>query len=235
MIDKTEFAEAHKVGFCKVPANLDKMLSFSFFGTGFTAPKTVDLRDYCTPTEDQGSKPWCAAYAAAQWAENIRWRRDDLDPLKNNIDPTWIYQYAKTVDGDPDGDGTTLTAVLEALLSRGLFDRNLCKVRTIRASRDAVKYAIHKFGCVLGGFNVTDEWYDLNSHNTCVTGRSTDWQGGHAVLMCGFNPDGVIIQNSWGVSWGSYGFGLISWKAFDDQFIYGGVLTNCLNGLSMNA
>lgn len=225
-----EFAKAHRVGFCKVPENLDRMLSFSFFGRKFAAPRTIDLRDYCTPTEDQGSKPWCAAYAAAQWTENIRWRKDDLDPRQNNIDPTWIYQYAKSVDGDPHGDGTTLTAVLEALLSRNLFDRNVCRIRTINADRDAVKYAVHKFGCILGGFNVTDEWYELNPSKTFVNGKSENYQGGHAVLICGYNPDGVLIQNSWGERWGEYGFGLIGWDAFDKQFLYGSVLTNCLNG-----
>jgi len=223
-----DFASEHPVGFCRVPDNLEDVPALSLYGRNFVAPKTIDLRDYCTKTEDQGRKPMCAAYAAAQWAENVRWRITDAP---EQIDPGWIYQYAKQHDGNPDGDGTTLTAVLEALLSRGIFDSKVCKIQVIRSSVEQLKYAIHKFGCALGGFMVTPEWYELNANNTTITGRDKRRIGGHAVMICGFNRDGVIFQNSWGCEWGADGFGLILWQAFYEQFLYGAVMTNILDGL----
>lgn len=233
-VNVREFKKLHKVGFLKVPANLAEMPKLKAV-KGFLAPSTVDLRDYCTATEDQGSKPWCAAYTAAGWTENIKWRINDTI---EQIDPTPIYKYAKTIDGDPYGDGTTLSAVLESLLHLGYFDRSKCRIRTIvggAGAKLAVKYAVHKFGCVLSGFNITDEWYEKNSKDSVVTGDPKfSACGGHAVLICGYNKHGVIIQNSWGKEWGKWGFGLISWNAFNTQFMYGAVLSNALDGLTLN-
>lgn len=207
-----------------------------FHAKPFHAPVTVDLRDYCTQTENQGDKPWCAAYAAAGMAENITWRRDDFI---TEIDPGPIYADAKKIDGDPNGEGTSLTAVLKVLLNRGIFDPNVCKIQVINGNRstamEEVKYAIHKFGVMLGGLNITEEWYLCGPNKTSITGKSNRRSlGGHAILICGYNKDGVIIHNSWGEAWGSYGFALITWDEFIREFIYGATLSNCLNNMKMN-
>ncbi len=227
----SDFAAAHRVGFCKPPKNPEAFASIRA-SSQFMAPKRVDLRDYCTPTEDQGSKPWCAAYAAANWAENIKWRVTDTI---EQVMPDWIYAYAKQHDGDPNGEGTTLTDVLEAL--RGtLFNRDATRVKVIKPNRLSFKYAVHKFGAVLAGFNVTREWFGVTRDNPVITG-ATDKTGvgGHAVIVCGYDKDGVWISNSWGAGWGEYGFTKILWPAFDAQIMYGAVLAGCLNGLDLNA
>lgn len=45
--------------------------------------------------------------------------------------------------------------------------------------------------------------------------------GGHAMFVCGCFDDlgAFLIQNSWGPDWGSFGFGLISYDAFD-KYVY---------------
>lgn len=220
----------------KVPKNLQKMTKLQFgFGRPFQAPATVDLRDYCTQTENQGSNPWCAAYSAANWAENILWRKNDYI---QNIGPEMLYREAKKIDGDPDTDGTTLDAVLQVLLNKGYFDPNKCKIQVIwnySGWENSLRYAIHKFGACLIGCNITEEWYLVGGKKTSVTGKSHNTcVGGHAVLCCGYNRDGIIIQNSWGEEWGAYGFGLITWEALRKQFLYAAVLTNCLNDFKMN-
>lgn len=224
-----EFAQTHKVGFCKMPKGFSHLSALTA-SRRFLAPSKIDLRDMCTPTEDQGSKPWCAAYAAAQWAENIQWRVKDAP---TNIKPDWIYTYAKQHDGDPNGDGTTLTHVLEAL--RGsVFDRDKCKVKVLRPSRLAVKYAIHKFGCALGGFNIDSSWWGVKKSTPVITGKGTPNQGGHAVLICGYDKEGVWIQNSWGKDWAEWGFAKMTWDAFDKQFMYGAVLSNVLDDMTIH-
>lgn len=224
-----EFARKHPAGFCKIPSGFSH-LPVCKASAEFMAPSRIDLRDYCTPTEDQGTKPWCAAYAAAQWAENIKWRLTDRP---ENIDPTPIYKYAKSVDGDPDGDGTTLTAVLEAL-TKSVFTSGACRVKVVRASRLSVKYAVHKFGCILAGFNIDSGWWGVTRTAPLITGGGQPNQGGHAVLICGYDKQGVWIQNSWGKDWGEWGFAKVSWTAFDREFLYGAVLSNVLDGLTLN-
>lgn len=222
----------YRIGCCKVPKDIDKLPTLQFANGGFVAPDTVDLRDYCTKTEDQGSTPMCAAYTAAGFAENILWRKTDVP---TQIDPVPLYKFAKTIDGDADGDGTTLPAVCDALLYKGYFNADVCKTQIIQFNAEQmIRYAIHKFGCCLGAFNITREWYDCNMENPLITGTvKNETEGGHAVLVCGYTRDYVIIQNSWGVDWGRYGFGFVSWEAFRKQFLYGAVLTNALDGLKI--
>jgi hypothetical protein len=101
-----------KVGYCFEPKDINNILTLKA-SSKFIAPATVDLRDYCTTTEDQGQTSKCAAYTAAQYAENINWRLRGY-PEQNN--PDAIYEYAKKVDGLNVKDGTSLDAVAKALL-----------------------------------------------------------------------------------------------------------------------
>lgn len=239
--DRVErFAKDHPVGFCTIPKSLGSLKKLDLSGRRFCAPKRVDLRDYCGPTEDQGKKPWCAAYSASSWAENILWRKRDY---YEHIDPTWIYSWAKAHDGDPNGDGTTLVAVLDALRNKGVFDGTECRTRVIGSDMESIKYGLHKFGAILCGFDVTREWYGCidadhvahdDSGNPIIMGLDRlPSIGGHAVLGCGYNSTGLMIQNSWGFDWGRYGFATIAWSEVARTFMYGAVLDHCLDGLEV--
>lgn len=233
-LDIEEFAKSHPVGFCKVPDFVTTLPSLTA-SRQFMAPSRVDLRDFCTKSEDQGSNPWCAAYAAAQFAENIRWRVNDYP---EDVNPAPIYRYAKTVDGNPTGEGTTLTAVLTAIMTPEsmvqVFSPTACSVKVLRPNRLSFKYAIHKFGCCLAGFNISSQWWGIRKDAPVIGTDGAQGQGGHAVLCCGYDKQGLWIQNSWGVNWGEYGFAKILWEEFDRECMYGAVLENCLNGLRMN-
>ena len=227
-----EFARNHPVGFLKRPPDFNR-LPFLSAAKGFMVPKRIDLRDYCTQTEDQLNRPWCAAFAAAGFAENVLWRKNDHF---DQIDPAWIYRYAKMNDGDPNGDGTTLTAALDALTDGNspLFDRRKCQVRVLRSNGLALRYAIHKYGCCLGGFNITREWYSIGKDSPYIVGNGSQAGiGGHAVLICGYDREGVWLQNSWGWRWGEYGFARISWPCWSSQWIYGAVIDNCLTDFKL--
>lgn len=236
-IDKETIASIrgkYKLGCVSVPKNIGSLPKLSFGATKFQAPKTVDLRDYCTQTENQGDKPYCAAYTAAGFAENILWRKNDY---VTQIDPVPIYKRAKQIDGDPYGEGTSLTAVLQVLLEKGYFNSKECRIQIIDQGsgfENSLKYAIHKFGCCLLACNITEEWYLCGKNKTSVTGKSYNTSlGGHAILCCGYNEEGVIIHNSWGEEWGQYGFALITWSALRAQFLYAAVLSNALNNMAL--
>ena len=236
-IDKETIASMkgkYKLGCVAVPKDFGALPKLSFGSTKFQAPKTVDLRDYCTQTENQGDKPYCAAYTAAGFAENILWRKNDY---VTQIDPVAIYKRAKQIDGDPYGEGTSLTAVLQVLLEKGYFNSKECRIQVIdnvSGFENSVKYAIHKFGCCLLACNITEEWYLCGKNKTSITGKSYNTSlGGHAILCCGYNEEGVIIHNSWGEEWGQYGFALITWSALRAQFLYAAALSNALNNMAL--
>lgn len=229
------FKKLHPVrGFCRVPSKtLLARTPLLKFGK-IDLPEAVNNRQYCTEVEDQGDKPWCAAYTAAAFAENILWRKTGR---KSQIEPEMLYTWAKAHDGDPNGDGTTLDCAANALTAFKLFDPKLCKVRLVGrgwlgTDEADIKATIHRFGCFLGGFNITEEWYGLAQRGiTNVIGKKSPTLGGHAVLVVGYNAAGVWIENSWGTDWGDKGFGFIEWKAVRQQFMYGVVLSNVLDGL----
>ena len=188
--------------------------------------------DYFLPAKDQGKKPWCAGYAAASYLENILWRRDDV-PQK--VDPTWIYQWAKQHDGMPNADGTSLTAVLDALTAYKFFPADVCPVKVLRTI-EQVKYALHKYGCCLLGLNISKEWYSCNSKKTAIYGQKgcdNSLIGGHAVAAGGMDENGIQLLNSWGEPWGRDGFFIISWKELSREFAYASVLDNSLNDMRM--
>lgn len=224
----SERAVMHSIGDLLVPKDIDSLPLLSPRLT-FIAPKTIDLRDYCTRTVDQSDTPCCAACAACGFAGDIYWRKTDMPSM---YDWPKVYKYAKSIDGMANAKGTTLNAALQYFLDNGDFDKGLCSIKVLRNVAQ-VKYAIHKFGCCLLGLLVTDEWYKCGKHKSTISGGGSSL-GGHAVLCCGYNRDGVIIQNSWGEDWGSYGFALITWEEFEKEFQYGAVIDNCLYDMKMN-
>lgn len=232
---ENEYAKTHILGFCKVPKNIDDLPILSASNSKYVAPVEYDCRGLCTKTENQGSLPYCAAYSCTNWAENQLWKLSDIPP---EIDPAKVYKYAKTIDGDPYGEGTTLTAVLQYLLDKGIFDKKQCAIKVIRKnanSINSVKYALHKFGSILGAFNCTSEWYSINKNKTCISGNgSYRICGGHAVELCGYTKRCIIIHNSWGTDWGVDGFSFMTWEEFEREWLYGAVLSGCLNGLTLN-
>ena len=153
------------------------------------------------------------------------------------IDPDPLYLHAKTIDGDPTGDGTYLECTLDALLENGYFDRAACKVKTFGGSvlglgsngLASVKNAIHRYGVCIAGFNITGEWF--SPKGGIIRGTEKSPEGCHAVTLVGYDAYGVLIMNSWGRDYAHDGKVYITNKAFDDQFIYGSVLTHCLDGM----
>lgn len=217
----------------KVPRKL-KSRDLLRFGSRIEHPEKLLLDGYATAVENQGSKPYCAAYSASSFAESVLWRKNGY---RTEIDPDPLYFHAKKIDGDPGGDGTYLECTLDALLARGYFDRNTCKVKTFGGTPFGfgdglaeVKNAIHRYGVCIAGFNITGEWF--KPRGAVVRGDGSAPQGGHAVTLVGYDRDGVLVLNSWGREYARDGFVYITNRAFDQQFMYGAVLTRCLDNLN---
>lgn len=216
----------------KVPEKLIKK-NVMKFGSRIECPEKLILDGYTTPVENQGNKPYCAAYSASNFAESVLWRKNGY---RTEINPDPLYFHAKKIDGDPTGDGTYLECTLDALLGK-YFNRDLCKVKTFGGSMFgdsnglvSVKNAIHRYGVCIAGFDITGEWFE--PRGGVIRGDKSMSQGGHAVTLVGYDRDGVLILNSWGSDYAHNGFVYITNKAFEKQFMYGAVLTRCLDNLN---
>ena len=218
-----EMSYRHPVGFLKIPKDLDALEQFKFGGARFISPLTINNTDWNLRPKDQGSKPYCAGYAAASYIENILWRKTGIP---DEVDADTIYKRAKEIDGDPQGSGTTLTAVLQAALDLGYFKEEKCTVKVLRTI-EQVKRCIHRYGTCLIGVMVTREYYDCNKNKTAVCGEGDQTTlGGHAMQAVGFKKGGLIVRNSWGRDYGTDGDIIIAWKQLEQQFVYGATYDN---------
>ena len=84
-----------------------------------------------------------------------------------------------------------------------------------------VKFALHTHGVCVAGFAITSGW-NVVSRSGWI-GTQEDGIGGHAVLLCYYDADGIGFQNSW-LDWGVRGFGRMTWGQFLEQFMYGAVI-----------
>ncbi len=182
----------------------------------FTVPEYVDSRPYCLPASNQGDSPHCAGYATAGYIEVVNWKNTSV---AHQVDGDKIYVKAKTIDG-MNGDGTSLTAAITGAELLGYIGK-INRISTV-GSRRAVQYALHKYGVCIAGFMIDSGWNSASSR-TGYIGNQSESLGGHAVLLCWYDSEGVGFQNSW-KDWGVKGFGRMTWAQFENQFMYAVVL-----------
>ena len=83
---------------------------------GITNPIKVDNRQEFAVIDNQGQKPHCAGYSICSIIEaNIYKRTGRLI----NLNADQVYAKAKTMDGDPEGEGTYLETAIKAAIDLG--------------------------------------------------------------------------------------------------------------------
>ena len=186
--------------------------------TNFVAPAKLDFRDMCIQTSNQLQTPHCAGYSTAGFIEVQNWRTLHY-PEQINGDA--IYDAAKKLDGYP-GDGTSLNCAAKGAINLGLINGS---IEFIGRDSQKVRFAIHENCVCIGAFGITNEWNNVGRDGKIPNyGNAAKDIGGHAVLICGYDGEGIYIQNSWGVSWGLYGFCFLSWEQFEWQFDSGAII-----------
>lgn len=184
-------------------------------------PNVVDSRDLCLPTNNQGKTPHCVGFSVAAYLEVEYWKQFHY-PVQFPADK--IYEEAKKIDPSKE-DGTTIEYGFDGAKRLKLFDG---EIKTFEPWTSNVRFQLHKYGIFCGAFLVTNEWYDVSRRSGIIsTKRRPKVLGGHAVLVCGYNEDGIFIQNSWGYEeWGKYGFAILPWNLVVQQLVYGVVIDN---------
>ena len=190
---------------------------------GIVVPLKLDLRQFCSPSDDQGDTSHCAAYSAAQIIEAKYWK--ETGKLVQ-LDASHIYAKAKEIDGVTDSNGTypevTLKVALD-LAKKLITDKYEIKKFYNDKSQNtinALKRLIHKNGFLAGGFKITEDWYSLKKGDSFLESAKKNVEGGHCVTIVGYMKDSLIVQKSWGKEWGAMGFGRISWDVVLKQLMY---------------
>jgi len=193
--------------------------------SNFTAPAAIDNGEYVSAIRDQGQLPECAAYSESEVLAASYWRSKDVQAV---FDADAIYKAAKKLDGDMT-DGTTLDAVLEAV--RGASFTASGEIPTIidgsLVSIDDLQYAVHKYGFVWVGMQITQNWMSPDASGRIKDGGA--FIGGHAVVVVGYSATCRLVKilNSWGPDYGDRGFVYLSFEEFERELGYG--ITQIIN------
>jgi len=190
---------------------------FTEYPKDFSSPSYIDGRPHCIKSSNQHSTPHCAGYAMAGMKEVRHWKTTGV---RKQYDGDKCYAEAKKIDMMPNVDGTSLYAVAQASQKLGWI-KDTEELEAITSER-GLRWALHKYGCCLAGFQTDANWNRVNK-KTGYIGNKTNTKklGGHAVLVCYYDEDSVGFQNSWGTGWGCGGFGRMTWLQFSEQFMYG--------------
>jgi hypothetical protein len=157
-------------------------------------------------------------YTTAGYLEVKHWQKKHY-PI--HYDAKGIYARAKAIDPF-DQEGTLLKYGVQAAKDLGFVSGETLYIgRSIKS----IKFAVLEYGICLGAFNITNEWNLQRRKDGRIAELDfPSFMGGHAVLICGYDEEGLYIQNSWGKKWGIYGFGLVPWKMVEKQFLKGALI-----------
>ena len=200
-------------------------------------PVELDNRGFCGEVTDQCATSSCVAHALAN-AIQIRTAGEKPCILS-------IYALARIHSGHTldDDFGSSLPAALAAVEEHGYcpdavwpwspasvhdsqpwdvaqadFDRIGLKWDVITDNiRQRIRSAVNAGLPVIIGTLVDQSFQDLTTFDLwpgCSSG------GGHAMVIVGYDRDGVIVMNSWGESWGFGGFGRIAWDHIEGGFTH---------------
>ena len=190
-------------------------------GDNFIAPRKIDHRDLCIETNNQGNTSECTGYSTAGYIEIKHWQKRHFP---KQYDASLIYKGAKAIDNFK-GNGSWVKYTVQSAINSGMIKGD---IKYINNTRQDLKFAILEYWACIGCFIITNEWNRVYVRDGRISDLHGDCHtiGGHAVLICGFDQEGVYIQNSWGPEWGIFGFGLLPWELFDKQFMSGVVIDN---------
>lgn len=189
------------------PSKLDGTESQFNQVKNFNIPLEYSYIKYLPPVENQGSTNMCVTYALAA---HLDWNCNVDNGYSNNrdnhINKNQIYSQ-RSIPGD---NGMTFKEALKFLHKTGVkSDQGVLKIEKYAMVRSelALKQALLLNGpCVAGVFVRDPNAYDFWKGNSNL--------GGHAIAIVGYNKEGFIIRNSWGVKYGIQGYGVIKYADF---------------------
>lgn len=184
--------------------------------TDIINPLNIDNRSQVSVPEDQNANPICACVSVGNLIESIIWKKTGH---LINIDSKRIYDIAKEIDGRPTIDGTDLASAIKAVSKLLNYEITYKIFNRCDNNIEQIKHLIHKYGFTLGGFNITAGWMECDDKSPIIK-KSDIVCGNHAVLICGYDKQGLYIQNSYGKEWGHKGFGILPWSIFNNEVVY---------------
>lgn len=192
---------------------------------------SVDLRQYCSPIEDQGNLGSCTGQAVAGAIELLNKR----NKKPTDVSRLFIYYYERLIENSVNYDsGAYIRDGIKATNKYGAplesfwpYQINKFKTKpSITATNDGSRRKVTSYERisdingvidslnngfpVIIGFDVYSSFYDINGSGVMrYPNLSREiLLGGHAVLLVGYSQQTqtFIARNSWGPNWADKGY-----------------------------
>ena len=167
-------------------------------------PKKYTYRPFLPPVTNQGSQPYCIPHSIGCW---LNWRENCKTGVKvdNHIRYDNIY-YSKKVSGE----GMTYQEAFDYLKKKGVkSDKGILKISEAGyiANESLLKPALLANGPCFGALPVYDPDADMFWKR-----NGSPIQGYHSITIVGWNEEGYIIRNSWGISFADRGYVILPYS-----------------------
>ena len=202
-------------------------------------PSNVDLREYCSPVEDQGALGSCTANALAG---NIEFLDEKDDAGYTDASRLFIYYNERVIEHSVTSDaGAMIRDGIKTLYKEGVCSedrwpyqiKQFTKKPSAICYQEAKKHRIQSYhrittlnemlSCLTEGFPFVfgfAVYESFESQKTAKTGianmpKPSERQlGGHAVCAVGFDQKTkrFLVRNSWGPNWGMGGYFTIPYQ-----------------------
>jgi len=209
-----------------------------------SVPDRVDLRQYCTPVENQGQIGSCTANATVGALEFHYKRRDGRSP---DLSRMFVYFNARRMRGQVLMDsGAQIREAMASIMAFGACREEIWPYNPMlfaiepppqayseAAAHEAIQYARVDGGQgavqalaqglpVVFGTAIPTRCYE-EAAATGILPEATRQeidnprQGGHAMLIVGYDniERSFLVRNSWGEGWGDHGYCRISYGLMD--------------------
>jgi len=189
-------------------------------------PRVMDLREFSLPVRNQGNQPTCAAFVAATMKEiNEKKNGDDLND--SYMSPRYIYVHRNShkIDGMCGREVFKILRQYGSLPEKLISDIDESDLTTPEMHEYAINHRIKFYMRIT---TLTGLRGALNEIGACYItlpvydeASITFWRGDgdpdsfHALTAVGYNEEGFVLRNSWGVTWNGDGHVLLpynDWK-----------------------
>jgi hypothetical protein len=213
-----------------------------------TAPASLDWRanngNFVTPVKDQGNCGSCWAFATTGAAES----QNLISPNTPGVDLNLSEQILVSCSRAGNCNGGYIDSASDFIRDMGLPVEscfpytatnnkcfNACSgwtngdyhitgwhwVATTAPTADGLESALVTYGPLVTTMNVYSDFFSYTSG--IYSHVSGNYQGGHAILIVGYDHAGqyFIVKNSWGTGWGENGYFRIAYTQLINSVQFG--------------
>lgn len=187
-----------------IPSQLDGTEYQSDFGD-FDIPVEFTYRPLMPPVRDQGTESTCVCQTLTGMLDVQRNAKNDVTNVCNNFSIQELYNQRS----NKPQEGMIIKEALSILRHKGLNDEKIANYAMCTSVKTA-KQAIVANGPLAIGMMVYNNGSDKYwiSKGMCV--------GGHCTMLVGYDENGFIMRNSWGLSYGNEGYITLPYSDFEE-------------------